>query len=219
MPDLLWLAYIPWLGVAINLGGSYPYLRDTLSGRTQPNRVSFALWGILPLIAATAAVSDGAFGAALPIFAEGLAPLLILAASFRNKRSLWKTRPFDYLCGALSLLAVALWQATGSPEVAIGFAILADILASAPTFRKAWTHPQTETVSAYIFAVIAAMTALCSPDATGFSGIAFPLYLIVEDGLLVLILLQRGRLLNACARGPHESKERAAACQAPADAP
>ncbi len=30
--------------------GGYGYLRDTLAGRTKPNRVSWSLWALAPLI-------------------------------------------------------------------------------------------------------------------------------------------------------------------------
>jgi hypothetical protein len=47
-----------WLGAALSMLGAASYCRETLHGRVRPNRVSWLLWAVAPLIAFAAQVSD-----------------------------------------------------------------------------------------------------------------------------------------------------------------
>ncbi len=44
------LQYLVLLGAAIQMVGVVSYLKDTLKGVTKPNRVTWLLWSIAPLI-------------------------------------------------------------------------------------------------------------------------------------------------------------------------
>ena len=47
------------LGALIVLTGNAAYARDTVRGETQPNRVSWMLWALAPMIAFAAQVAQG----------------------------------------------------------------------------------------------------------------------------------------------------------------
>ena len=81
-----------YLGTAIGAAGALVYLRDTLRGTTQPNRVTWLLWAVAPLLAAAVSLSEGAGLRALPTFMVGFMPLLIFIASFHNAAAVWKVR-------------------------------------------------------------------------------------------------------------------------------
>jgi hypothetical protein len=53
------------------------YLRDTLRGTTKPNRVTWLLWAVAPLLAAAVELSEGVGLRALPTFMVGFMPLLV----------------------------------------------------------------------------------------------------------------------------------------------
>src|SRR6476659_8048954 len=97
------------IGVVINVTGSSRYTRDTLRGTTKPNRVTYLMWGIAPLIATAAAISKGVTWAVLPVFMSGFCPLMVLLSSFANRQAFWKLGKLDYVCGAFSALALILW--------------------------------------------------------------------------------------------------------------
>src|SRR6185369_4374074 len=151
--------YAVFIGAAVNLFGSSFYIKETLQGDTKPNKVTWLMWSVAPLIATVAAISKGVGLAALPVFMSGLCPLLIFLASFVNPKAFWKIEKFDYLCGFFSLCALILWAITREPLVAIAFAIVSDGLAAVPTLVKSWKYPETETVVAYIAGLISASTA------------------------------------------------------------
>jgi len=192
------LQYIVLIGAGVNLAGAYVYIRDTLRGETKPNRVSWLIWSIVPMIASVAAISDGVRWAALPVFMSGFVPLLVFLASFANPKAYWKLEKFDYICGGLSILALALWGITKDPLVAIVFSIAGDGFAVIPTVVKSLKHPETESVVAYITGLFNALTSFFALKTFGISELAFPIYLVLANLFLIsgVYLGRLGRRLS-----------------------
>lgn len=183
-------AAIVLAGVALNLIGSFAYIRDTLRGETKPNKVTWFMWSVAPLIGAAASFSSGVTWAVVPVLAAGLFPLMIFIASFVNKNSYWELTNFDYICGGCSILALVLWAITKNPTIAVIFAILADAAAGYPTLLKAWRYPETETAIAYVLAAISVLTSFVVLESWEFNGYAFPLYLLLVNSALAIGILQ-----------------------------
>jgi hypothetical protein len=138
------------------------------------------------MIAFTASAVRGYASTNLITFAAGFGPALVLLASFVDKRAFWHISRFDWTCGALSLLAVILWQVTGNPTMAIVLSIAADALAAMPTIVKGWFNPQSESVAAYALTGIGAVIALLTVEHWAFDEVAFPLYLVLICTALTL---------------------------------
>lgn len=189
------IQYLVLLGFAVNVFGALSYVKDTLRGETKPNRVTWLLWAVAPIIATAAALADGVSWAVLPVFAAGFGPLLVFLASFVNKNSYWKLGAFDYLCGVCSVLALVLWWITKDPQIAIIFAIASDGLAALPTLVKSWTHPDSESGIAYTTGLFNALTSFAAIKMWGFSEYAFPVYLVLANTALIFAVY-RGKILR-----------------------
>lgn len=179
--------------------GSLAYVRDTLKGRSQPNRMTFFIWAVGPFIGVTAGLSQGGSWALLPVFMAGFGPLCIFLASYANPKAYWKLGATDYLCGALAIVALVLWVVTSNAAFAIVFAIAADTFALYPTLLKAWKFPETETGIMYVVALMSACVGLAFAT-KGFSEVAFLMYLIIADAALIIAIYRR-RVLLFAARG------------------
>ena len=192
---ILGLSAAHWLVVlsaAISVAGSSVYIRDTLRGTTKPNRVSFFLWSLAPLIGTGAALSAHADGwATVRIFMSGFMPLLIFGASFINPKSYWRLTTFDMLCGVCSVLALLVWGFADSPRLAILFAAIADGFACIPTLVKAWKYPETETGIAYIGSFIAALIVIPAIPVWNIENSAFQVYLLTANFLLLLAVYRK----------------------------
>jgi hypothetical protein len=175
-------------GSVINFVACVSYIRAILKGEATPNRVTWFLWALAPLIAGVAQWRSGVGISTLVVLSVGLGPACIVLASFVAGTGSWKLGPFDYACGACSLAALALWSMTGDPVVAIVLSILADAAAALPTLRKAWLAPATEDRSAYLIAFAGMVLGILSVEEATFSAYAFNAYLVVVSGALVLIL-------------------------------
>jgi hypothetical protein len=185
------LQYLVVLGAIVQLVGVLSYIRGTLRGVTKPNRVTWLLWGVIPIIATVASWSDGVRWAALPVFMAGFGPLLVFAFSFVNRNAFWKLGRLDYLCGLFSVGAIILWALTKTPAVAIVLSIIADALAAAPTLVKSWHHPETENTGPYWAGMTSQLTAMAAFRLFTFSEIAFPLYLLMINMTLVLVIKRK----------------------------
>ena len=171
--------------------GGYGYLRDTLAGRTKPNRVSWSLWALAPLISLGAAFdADADLWASIRVLIGGIVPAVIFLASFINKNSYWRLGRFDWFCGALSLAALVFWQLADSPLVAVLLATTANTLATVPTFLKAWNYPETESRLIFITSFISAI--LIIP--------AIPVWTIANSAFQIGLMLTTGALLVAIYR-------------------
>jgi hypothetical protein len=191
-----------FLGAAIGALGSLAYMRDTLRGTTQPNRVTWLLWAIAPLLAAAVEFHSGVGLRTLTTFMIGFMPLLVFIASFHNPSAVWKIRRLDYVCGAMSLAGTAAWLVTQNGVVAIAAAIAADFLAGVPTLMKSWSHPESESVSSYVGAVINSGILLLTVVHWTTEVAAFPLFIVCVGSVQVLLVGGRvgPRLRHARAR-------------------
>ncbi len=185
------------LGFAIQLLGGFKYLLLTIQGRVKPNKVTYFLWGLAPLIAFAAQMKEGVGLPSLLALGIGLPPAVIFFASFINKKAEWKLGPFDFLCGFLSLLGLFLWFVTQSGNFAIIFAILADALAALPTIVKAYRYPETEYGPSYLAALISAFLTLLAINNWTFAVYGFSAYtLLINLILYPLIQFKLGKRLS-----------------------
>ena len=180
----------------ISIAGSSIYIRDTLKGKTKPNRVSWLMWAIAPLIGTFAALSLHADPwATTRIFLAGFLPLIVFLSSFINKRSFWKLTTFDLLCGFCSLVALALWLFVDLPRISILLAAIGDGFASLPTILKAWKYPETETGLTYVASFVAVLLILPSIPKWNIENSAFQIYLLIANTFL-LFAVYRKKLLT-----------------------
>lgn len=180
------------VGVVINFIGSLSYVIDTLKGKTRPNRVSWFMWALAPLIAFSAELKQGVGIQSLMTFTVGFSPLLVFVASFINKKSVWKIQKFDLFCGALSVVGLIFWYVTKVGNVAIMFSILSDGLAAVPTIVKSFRYPETENDLLYSLAAVNATITLLTIKNWSFAHYAFPVYILLID--IVLFVLIRFKL-------------------------
>lgn len=185
------------IGSALIFVGSISYIRDTVRGKNKPNRVTWLMWAISPLIAATISWNSGSsFWAGLPIFMGGFMPLLIFIATFFNQQSYWKLSVFDYICGLCSLLALFFWLFASAPITALLLAILGDIAAGLPTIRKSWIEPESESMLVYILSGISMLLGLFILPSWTFVNSAF-LWAMLGQGVLIIsfILTRSGKVM------------------------
>lgn len=184
--------YFAIVGAIIGSLGGFYYLYDTIVGKTQPNRITWLLWGIFPMVIFVAQRAQGVEGLSWTSFVAGFTPLLIVAASFFNKKAYWKSEPRDYYLMAASIVGIILWAITDNPNLAILFSLLADILAGMPTLIKSYRHPQSESWIAYAISTVGFGISFLSVQTHNFENTAFVAYLLIMNGAFAL-LASRGR--------------------------
>ncbi len=182
--------YFAIIGAVISsLGGLY-YLVETIRGRTQPNRVTWLLWWLFPTVIFVAQRAQGVDEVSWLSFAAGFAPLLVVIASFLNKKAYWKSRPMDYGLMAAAVVGIIVWAVTNDPNLAIFFALVADILAGVPTFIKAFRNPESESWIAYAISAVGFALGILAMHGFSFESSAFAIYLFLMNALLALLAVR-----------------------------
>ncbi len=182
------------LGAIIFFLGSIGYIWNTVKGKVKPNKVTWFIWSLAPLIAFAAQINQGIGMEALLTFMIGFVPVIVFVASFINKKSYWKIERLDLICGSLSVTGLILWQITKVGNIAIFFSLVADFLALLPTLVKSYRQPETENYLLYFGNSIFALLTILTIKDWNFANYAFPLYIFVATLLLtVLIRFKIGR--------------------------
>jgi hypothetical protein len=183
--------YYALVGAAVaSLGGLY-YLFETITGRSQPNRVTWLLWGLLPLITFAAQRVQGVQGLSWVSLAAGLTPILVVVASFANKQAYWRSSRLDYFLMVASLVGLLAWALTKNANLAILFALVADLLAGTPTLIKSFRHPETESWPAYAISALGFAIALLAVQDYNFQTCAFVIYLLIMNSLMASLAVRR----------------------------
>ncbi|MGA0343450.1 MAG: hypothetical protein ACO3RT_07905 [Arenicellales bacterium] len=189
------LTLAQWLVLAsavLMLWGGYDYLKDTLMGKTKPNRVSWSLWALAPLISLGAAFSAGAdIWASVRVIVGGIVPATVFFASFVNKNSYWRLNAFDWFCGALSVAALVFWQLADSPLLAVLLASAANTLASVPTFIKAWNFPETESRLIFINSFVSSVIIIPAIPEWTVANSAFQISLMTTTALMMVAIFRK----------------------------
>ncbi|MEM7207889.1 MAG: hypothetical protein AAF434_08710 [Pseudomonadota bacterium] len=176
----------------VMIWGGYAYFRDTLRGVTKPNRVSWFMWALAPLVSIGAAFSaDADVWASVRVIVGGVVPALVFLASFINKNSYWALTRFDLACGAFSLLALVFWGIADSPLVAILLATAANTFATIPTFIKAWNYPESETRLTFITSFLSAVIIVPAIPVWTIENAAFQLGLILTTASLLFAVFRK----------------------------
>lgn len=189
------------LGALFNIFGSVTYAVSTMKGKTKPNRITWFLWALAPLIAFGAQWGEGVKWQSVMTFMVGFGPLLIFLASFVNRKAYWQITKLDIVCGSISVLALILWLVTGTGLIAIAFSILSDFLAGVPTIIKAYSEPETEHPGVFRNGAISAAITLLTIKQWTFANYGFALYILLICVLLyVLIRFEIGKRLLAMSK-------------------
>ena len=184
--------YFAIIGAIIGSLGGFYYLYETVVGRTQPNRVTWLLWGVFPMVIFVAQRSQGVESLSWTSFVAGFTPLLIVAASFFNPNAYWKSEPRDFYLMAAAIVGIILWAVTANPILALLFSLLADLLAGIPTLIKSYRHPHSESWIAYAISAFGFGMSLLSVQTYDVENTAFVAYVFIFNGACAL-LASRGR--------------------------
>lgn len=179
------------LASLLGLYAFYPYIRDTLRGKTHPHVFSWVVWGLLMIIAFFAQVSEGAGPAAAVTGIFALLNLVVVALALRHgERAITRS---DWVMLVAALLAIPLWLATKDPVWSVVLICAIDVVAFIPTFRKSWGKPGEETLQTYILCGTSFALSLLVVEAVNLSTILYPATLMATNAVFVAMVVLRRR--------------------------
>ena len=147
--------------------GVIPYVIGILKGKTRPNRATYAIWAVVNVINVSSYITVGARTTIWTGLGFAFTAILILGLSV--KHGMGGFSKFEVACLVLASIAIYLWVATKSAEIALFTSYAAIMLGFLPTIKKAYLLPHTENTISWVMVAIASslnLTALSSwaPD-------------------------------------------------------
>lgn len=182
-----------FLSAALGLVGSARYAFATWRGQARPNLVTWSLWAAAPLIGFFAQLDAGVGLPAVPTLAAGLGPLIVVVSGSLTRHQPARVGAFDAVCGAVAVVALAVWLGLGHAPLAVLFAVVADGAAALPTIGKAWRDPGSENLLFYVLVGVGATITLLTLSSWEPASWAFAVYMLALCVLLVTVVSVRSR--------------------------
>jgi len=177
------LATIPYLV------GFFPYLKDIHDLRVKPHIVSWFGWGLTTLLAFFAMSSDIFNWAAYIVLINSIACFSVVVYSLFKKAAVIDFSRLDIAFFLFGIVGIILWQSLDNPDLAILFAIFADLSFGIPTFFKVYKDPKSETHLPWSMSVFSGFLSLFAISYISFTEIAYPVYLFLFDLIIFLVIL------------------------------
>lgn len=187
--DALWLFGL--ISAALSILAFLPYIIDTVSGRSQPQRASWFVWSFLGSMSLATQIADGATTSLWFVAVQVGGTLLIFVLS------LWRgtgglMRPTDCKVMLAACVGIGLWYITDNPVWALAIAIGVSLLGGLVTIAKAYDAPSSETLAFWAFSGVSAIFAIAAVGAWDPMKLAYPVYILVLNaGIVVAILMGR----------------------------
>lgn len=181
------------LGVVIALLAYVIYFHDIFFRHTKPHAFSWLVWTLLAGIGFAAQVTGGAGAGSwvLGVDAVVCTAIFILALWKGERGYVW----IDWISLALALLAIVLWNVTGTPVLSVILICLIDALAYVPTFRKSFFKPREESMIAFMLFSLKFILALLALESYSIATALYPAWVILLNVGFVGMLGWRRRVV------------------------
>ena len=180
------------IAVLIGFAGYAVYFRGIFKGEIKPHAFSWLVWAILTTIGFLAQVEGGGGpGAWVTGFTALMSYVLVFIGIGASSRALIKRS--DWLYFIASLLAIPPWYLTGDPLWSVVIVTVIDTIAFVPTFRKAYEHPETESLFHASCAAVKFLFGIAALGTFSLTTVLYPASLVLANGAFVLMLYFRRR--------------------------
>jgi energy-coupling factor transporter transmembrane protein EcfT len=99
--------------------------------------------------------------------------------------------PVDAVCFIFAIIAIVLWFVTNDPVLAIVMSVIADCIATIPTYVKTYREPFSESTASWLVCIIASGFALISASPFNVANIIFPTYMVIAGVVFLYVMMIR----------------------------
>jgi hypothetical protein len=126
-----------------------------------------------------------------------LAGILLVGNSAICITSFWKgTGSFgklEWVCVALLIISGLVWILFKAPLVNLGIGLLAHFIGAAPTYKRVWKRPSSESTAFWSLFFAASILSIFASQDASLGAILFPIYFTLFDGSMFLLSMRRPR--------------------------
>lgn len=178
------------IAVLLTFAAYGPYVKDILRGKTKPHVFSWLVWGFVTLIVFVLQFVGGAgIGSFVTLSAAIMCVVVfLLGLRMKGKKDITSS---DTVFLVLAFCSLSIWLVAKQPTLSVLLATITDLLGFAPTVRKSWHNPYTETLSFYIINTVRFILAALSLQTYSVVTALYPIVWFVANGLFAVMLVLR----------------------------
>jgi hypothetical protein len=186
--------FISTFAILLTFVGYIPYLRDTLKGKTKPHVFSWFIWGFVTLIAFGLQVAGNAGVGAWVTLAAVIISFVVFGLGLRNgDKNIAKV---DVLFLAAALIATGIWLVAKQPLISVVLISSIEMLGFAPTVRKSWNEPFSETLFTYQLNAFRHGLSIAALESYNVLTCLYPITWALANGLFAVMLVVRRKQLT-----------------------
>lgn len=172
--------------------GYIPYIRDIFRGKTHPHIFSWIVWSILNFCLFWLQLHAWAWFASWIVLVLWINSSFIAFLSLKYGKII--IRKIDIFFFVTALLAIPIWLVLDQAVLSSILVTWIGILAFAPTVRKTWVNPYSETVSTYIITTFRHILTLFALSQYNIITVIFPgIWVIINASFLLMICYRRSK--------------------------
>ncbi|MEK7594394.1 MAG: hypothetical protein AAB436_02010 [Patescibacteria group bacterium] len=183
------------IAVLITFVAYVPYIRDTLKGKTQPHAYSWLVWGLVTIVIFALQISHDAGAGAYVTLASAIALSIVFLLSLKYGKQ--HITQMDTALLVLALLAIGIWLVADQPVLSICLLVSIEMLGFAPTVRKSWNRPNSETLIMYQAGAWRQFLSIMALQSYTFITLVAPTTWFVANSLFTVMLIVRRRQVRS----------------------
>ena len=173
----------------VTLSAFFFYIRDSVSGRSRPNRATWIIWTVLSLVITASYYASGARDTIWAAIGFTIGQASVALVSLRYGTGGWST--FDKACLAGAGLGLFAWALSGSAFLALIIAMMVDAVGALPTIRKLLAEPDSESRTAWAVFSIGNILNVLAIERWTIEIALFPVYFLIVNGVVLLLSLRK----------------------------
>jgi hypothetical protein len=178
------------VAVVLSFIGYAPYIRDIIKGKTHPHTYSWFVWTFITVIIFALQIDDGAGAGAFVTLGAGSMGFIVFTLGLRyGKQDVTRS---DTLFFISALAATGIWLIANQPVLSVALLVAIDMLGFAPTVRKSWNKPHSETLIMYQIGAFRHGLSLLALSSYTFVTVLFPAtWALANIAFSTLLILRR----------------------------
>ncbi len=182
------------VAIILNFISYIPYIRDIIKGKTIPHAYTWLIFGLVNIFVFGLQISKGAgVGAFFTLAVAVMVFFIFILSLYKGEK---KITFLDTVFLVLALIALVLWIFAKQPILSVILLSVINMLAFAPTLRKSWNKPFSETMSTYIMNGSKQALSLLALEQYNIVTYLLPLSASLVTFLFVFILIFRRKVFK-----------------------
>jgi hypothetical protein len=167
-----------------------PYIRAIVNGTTRPHVFSWVVWGATTFVVFLAQLEGKGGVGAWPIGVSGCITVFIASLAYVKRADISITKT-DWLFFVSAMSSLPLWYFTSDPLWAVVILTTVDVLGFAPTIRKAYSFPHSESLLFFALFTIRNLIVIMALERYSVTTVLFPAVTAAACALLIAMVTYR----------------------------